>query len=77
MDLEQTQREGQALLIIGYFEDSEKSVKIFLSITFNHRLHYRRAQVSYTGLLAESFIIKMNENEQKTVLANLKARLES
>ena len=33
--------------------------------------------VPLLGKLAESFIVKMNENEQKVVLENVKARLET
>lgn len=33
--------------------------------------------VPLLGKLAESFIIKMNENEQKNILENIKARLET
>ena len=33
--------------------------------------------VPLLGKVAEAFIVKMNENESETILANLKARLEA
>jgi hypothetical protein len=33
--------------------------------------------VPLLGKVAEAFIVKMNENESDTILANLKARLEA
>jgi len=52
------------------YESQNDGTKLTLEIEYT-------APVSLLGKLEENFIVKMNEHEADTLLANLKARLES